>query len=134
MTQAPEGPGLQGHVSPVNILASWCQPCRVEHLLFMELSRGGDVRLYGTNLKDLPNKAKAWLEELREPHARIRADISGRVAIEWRSYDLPETSVISADRTVSHRHVEPLSQQLAYGTITPLVRKLKDGNAARMKA
>lgn len=134
MTQAPEGPGLQGHVSPVTILASWCQPCRVEHLLFMELSRGGEVPLCGTNLKDLPNKAKARLEELRKPHARIRADLPGRGAIKWRACGLPETFLISADRTVSHRHVEPLSQQYNGGTIMPLVRKLKDENAARMKA
>lgn len=45
-----------------------------------------------------------------------------------------ETSVISADRTVSNRHVEPLSQRYTGGMIMLLVRNLKDGNAARMKA
>lgn len=124
---------LQGHVSLVNIFASWCVPCRVEHPLFMELSRGGEVPLYGINFKDPPSQAEAWLEELGDPYARIGADLQGRAAIEWGSYGLPETSVISADGTIAHRHVGPLSQQDIDETIMPLVRKLKDESAARMQ-
>ena len=41
------GPGLadadlrQGHVTVVNVFASWCQPCRGEHEFLVGLAAGG---------------------------------------------------------------------------------------------
>ena len=121
---------LQGHVSLVNIFASWCVPCRLEHPLFMELSRSDEVPLYGINYKDPPDQAEAWLDELGDPYTRIGADLEGRAAIEWGSYGLPETFVISGDGTIAHRHVGPLTQQDIDQTIMPLFRKLQAQDAA----
>ena len=78
---------LQGHVSLVNVFASWCVPCRVEHPLFMELSRSGEVPIYGINHKDPPDQAEAWLAELGDPYTRIGADIDGRASLEWHPQD-----------------------------------------------
>ena len=120
---------LMGHVSLVNVFASWCVPCRAEHPLFMELSATGEVPLYGINYKDQPEQARAWLDELGDPYTRIGADIDGRAGIEWGVYGVPETYVIASDGTIAYRHVGPISQAVLQETLLPIVRDLKNQSA-----
>jgi len=117
---------LQGHVSLVNIFASWCVPCRAEHPLIMDLAETGEFPIYGFNFKDDPDAAMNWLAELGDPYARTGADLDGRVAIEWGSYGVPETFIIDAEGRIAYRHVGPMTQTDIDETILPLARKLRD--------
>jgi len=72
---------LKGKVSLVNVWASWCPPCRVEHPILMTLARDG-VTIYGINFRDKPEDARRFLDQLGNPYARIGADTKGRVAID----------------------------------------------------
>ena len=116
---------LIGHVSLVNVFASWCVPCRAEHPLFMELSATGEVPLYGINYKDPPELARAWLDELGDPYVRFGADIDGRAGIEWGVYGVPETYVITSDGAIAYRHVGPITRAILEETLLPIVRDLK---------
>ncbi|PZX12461.1 cytochrome c biogenesis protein CcmG/thiol:disulfide interchange protein DsbE [Palleronia aestuarii] len=116
---------LAGHVSLVNVFASWCVPCRAEHPLFMALSESGEVPLYGINYKDPPEQARAWLDELGDPYTRIGADRDGRAGIEWGVYGVPETYVIAADGTIAYRHVGPITEATLRETLMPIVRDLQ---------
>lgn len=122
---------LIGHVSLVNVFASWCVPCRAEHPLFMELGETGEVPLYGINYKDPPKQARAWLDELGDPYTRIGADRDGRAGIEWGVYGVPETYVIAADGTIAYRHVGPITRTILQDKILPIVRSLQSSTATQ---
>lgn len=116
---------LKGEVSLVNVFASWCVACRAEHPLFMKLAAQGTVPLHGLNYKDQPDDAAKWLDNLGDPYTRTGADISGRVAIDWGVYGVPETFVIGADGRVAYKHIGPVSEEALTGTILPLVEELR---------
>lgn len=125
---------LQGHVSLVNVFASWCVPCRVEHPILMRLSEQGFVPIYGLNYKDRPEDAQRWLNALGDPYDRTGADLDGRVAIDWGVYGIPETFVIDIDGTIAYKHIGPFTQAIMDDTIVPLIRELQTrGEPARSK-
>ncbi len=116
---------LLGEVSLVNVFASWCTACRIEHPLFMQLAKDRRVPIHGLNYKDQPAHAIAWLAELGDPYTRIGSDLNGRVAIDWGVYGVPETFVISADGTIAYKHIGPISEEVLQRTILPLIAKLR---------
>ena len=114
-----DGPAL------VNVFASWCGPCRIEHPLLERLAEDEGATVYGINYKDRPEAARAFLEELGDPYARIGFDADGRVGIEWGVYGVPETFVVDADGTIVHKHVGPLMPRDLEETILPLLEELR---------
>ncbi|MGI9419208.1 MAG: DsbE family thiol:disulfide interchange protein [Geminicoccaceae bacterium] len=99
---------LAGKVQLVNVFASWCGPCRVEHPVLMKLARDG-VPVQALNYKDNPEDAARFLNELGDPYERIGVDRNGRTGIEWGVYGVPETFVIDAEGKIRHKHVGPIS-------------------------
>lgn len=118
-----------GDVSLVNVFASWCLPCRAEHPLIVELADREGVTVHGINYKDKPEDATAWLAELGNPYSRVGAD-SGRAAIEWGVYGVPETFVIDGKGHIRYHHRGPLFPAIVESDIVPLIDRLR-AEAAR---
>ena len=116
---------LRGQVSLVNVFASWCVACREEHPVLMGLRDKGIVPIHGLNYKDKPDDAQAWLDQLGDPYARTGADISGRVAIDWGVYGVPETFVIDRDGRIVHKHIGAITPEALRDTIMPIINKLQ---------
>jgi cytochrome c biogenesis protein CcmG, thiol:disulfide interchange protein DsbE len=116
---------LEGQVSLVNVWASWCPPCRVEHPVLMHMAAAG-IPIYGINYRDRPEDAEAFLQELGNPYRAIGADRTGRVAIDWGVYGYPETFVIDAEGRVRYRHVGPIMPHDLENRIMPLLRSLNE--------
>jgi cytochrome c biogenesis protein CcmG/thiol:disulfide interchange protein DsbE len=116
---------LKGHgVTLVNVFASWCVPCRAEHPLLMQLAKQG-VRIVGINYKDKPEDVTAWLGELGNPFSKIGRDDTGRTAIDWGVYGVPESFIVDNGGRIRHKHVGPLMDYDIETTILPMIRKLQ---------
>ncbi|AMY69541.1 DsbE family thiol:disulfide interchange protein [Frigidibacter mobilis] len=115
-----------GQVKLVNYWASWCAPCRVEHPNLAALAAEG-VAIYGINYKDEPAKALAFLDELGNPYAALGADATGRMALDWGVYGVPETYVIDGEGTIILRFAGPVTQRVIEEQIRPALEKARAG-------
>lgn len=113
---AVEGPTL------VNVFASWCTPCEVEHPELMRLSRSG-VRVVGLAYKDEPAKTTAFLERLGNPFATVLVDRDGRAGIDLGITGVPETYLVGADGVIVAKHTGPLTPEHS-GTLLARARSL----------
>ena len=116
----------QGKVKLVNYWASWCAPCRIEHPVLMQIAATG-IPVYGVNYKDDPTKALAFLAELGNPYSALGADTSGRNALEWGVYGVPETFVIDGEGTVVLRFAGPVTAEIFEKRIRPAIEMAGTG-------
>ncbi len=114
---------LIGHVTLVNVWASWCYACRQEHDVVKHLSRNG-VRIIGLNYKDEPDDAKNWLAKLGNPYQGVAVDYDGRIAIDWGVYGAPETFLIDQQGIIRHKVIGPLSDEEKYNALMAVMNTL----------
>ena len=96
----------------VNFFATWCKPCRDEHTYIKRLSNKKEIKVIGINYKDNPKKAIRWLKELGNPYTDVAVDKSGRVAIDWGVYGIPETFIVNSKGIIKYRHVGPVTKKI----------------------
>ncbi len=109
-------------VKLVNVWASWCGPCRVEHPALMQLQAMG-VTVHGLNQRDEPANARRFLEELGDPYVGIGVDRTGRAGVEWGVYGVPETFVIDGQGRIVYKHVGPIVNDDLERRILPAIRQ-----------
>jgi len=107
----------------VNFWASWCVPCLVEHPQLMQLSEQGVV-VHGINYKDKPEDARAFLARHGDPFRRIGADRTGRVAIDFGVYGVPETFLVDSTGRIRWRHVGPITPEVMEAELKPRLAAL----------
>lgn len=115
---------LRGKVWILNVWASWCVACRIEHPLLVEFSKAGMVPIYGLNYKDKRDDAIRWLVNFGNPYTRSLSDIDGLVGIDFGVYGVPETFVIDKQGVIRMKHIGPVTPEVLRDDIIPLVRKL----------
>jgi cytochrome c biogenesis protein CcmG, thiol:disulfide interchange protein DsbE len=118
----------QGHVSVVNIFASWCVPCHEEHAILLNLAAdkalaAEGVRLIGVAQKDDPENVRRFLGAKGDPYARIGVDRDGRAGIDWGVYGVPETFIVKGDGTIAFKLVGPISAATLASVVRPEIEK-----------
>lgn len=116
---------MLGQVWVINVWASWCTPCRVEHPLFNQLAKQNIVPIIGLNYKDEPTNARRWLGELGDPYKLTVVDGDGRVGLDFGVYGVPETFIIDKQGVIRHKHIGPVTPEAMQKKIIPLVRELQ---------
>ena len=96
----------------VNFFATWCKPCRDEHVYIKRFSNKKGIRVIGVNYKDNSKKTIKWLKNLGNPYSDVLLDKNGRVAIDWGVYGIPETFIVNSKGIIKYRHVGPLTNEI----------------------
>jgi len=118
----------QGHVTVVNVFASWCQPCRAEHEFLLALVadptlKAKGVTLIGVAQKDPPENVRRFLGALGDPYAKIGLDADGRAGIDWGVYGVPETFVVSGDGKIVFKQIGPIDAVALADVVKPAILK-----------
>lgn len=119
---------LTGHVTVVNVFASWCIPCRAEAPALAQLATDKSIALYGFVYKDKPEAARGFLSEIGNPFARIGLDADGSTAIDWGVYGVPETYVVGRDGSIVYKLVGPITAENLAGALEPEIAKVLKKN------
>jgi cytochrome c biogenesis protein CcmG/thiol:disulfide interchange protein DsbE len=128
------GPGVsgadlrQGHVTLVNIFASWCQPCHAEHEFLMALADDAELKAKGVEIvgvaqKDSPENIRRFLGAAGDPYAKVGLDSDGRAGIDWGVYGVPETFILRGDGTISYKVVGPIDADGIKNVVKPEIAK-----------
>jgi cytochrome c biogenesis protein CcmG, thiol:disulfide interchange protein DsbE len=115
---------MKGKVWLLNVWASWCVACRVEHPLLVEMSRKKVVPIVGLNYKDKRDEGLQWLRRHGDPYSLSAYDVEGKVGIDYGVYGVPETFVIDKQGVIRYKQIGPITPEALEKKIMPLVRKL----------
>jgi cytochrome c biogenesis protein CcmG/thiol:disulfide interchange protein DsbE len=113
-----------GHVSLLNVWASWCAACIDEQVFLLKLAQDG-VLIYGLNYKDTRDEATQWLAEWGNPYQLIGEDIDGKVGIDLGVYGAPETFLLDKKGIIRYRHVGVLNKRVWQEEFMPLIHQLE---------
>lgn len=116
---------MKGQVWLLNVWASWCVSCRVEHPLLVELAKANIVPVIGLNYKDKRDLGLDWLKQNGDPYTLSVVDADGRVGIDFGVYGVPETFVIDKNGVIRYKQIGPITAEALEQKILPLVRALQ---------
>jgi cytochrome c biogenesis protein CcmG/thiol:disulfide interchange protein DsbE len=103
---------LRGRVVVVNFWASWCQPACYDEAPVLErnwrLYRERGVTVVGVDIQDTAEAGLKFVQDfgLSFPNGR---DVTGKVAIDYGVYGVPETFFIDRQGRIRAKHVGALS-------------------------
>ena len=102
---------LKSQVTLVNVWATWCFACRIEHPMLNQLADMG-VAIVGLNYKDQNDKAQTWLEQRGNPYLFNIVDTDGSLGFDLGVTGAPETYLVDAQGVIRHRRVGVVDQRV----------------------
>lgn len=123
---------LRDQVLVINVWASWCVPCRVEHpalTMASEVYEDRGVHFIGILYQDRPAAAIAFLDELgRGTNYSYVVDPDSRATIELGVFGVPETFFVDADGIVVGR----IQGELSAPTLVQAIEDVLAGREPRL--
>ena len=89
----------------LNVWASWCITCLVEHPFLMNLKEK-DIKIIGLNYKDERFNAQNWLNKYGDPYSEVLYDPKGSLALDLGVTGAPETFLIHNGKIIAHYYGE----------------------------
>jgi cytochrome c biogenesis protein CcmG, thiol:disulfide interchange protein DsbE len=115
---------FKGQPMLLNVFASWCVSCRLEHSLLLQLKSQG-VTIQGLDWKDEAADGARYLADNGDPYIKAGNDRSGRTGIDLGVAGVPETFVVDGKGRVRYKIVGPIETSDWDNTIKPLLQRLR---------
>jgi cytochrome c biogenesis protein CcmG/thiol:disulfide interchange protein DsbE len=115
---------FRGQPMLLNMFASWCVSCRVEHPLLLDLHSRG-VPVVGIDWEDQAVAGAKYLKDNGDPYARVGLDGDGRTGIDLGITGVPETFVVDKHGRVRYKQIGPIETADWENTIKPLMDRLR---------
>ena len=107
----------------LNVWASWCITCQVEHPYLTKLSE--QMPVVGLNYKDTETAAKNWLQKLGDPYAIQIFDPSGRLGLDLGVAGAPETFLVDANGVIRLRIQGEVNDRVFAQKIQPMLETIQ---------
>ncbi|MBR9728712.1 DsbE family thiol:disulfide interchange protein [Shewanella intestini] len=117
---------LTGHVSVLNVWATWCPACKYEHPYMMTLARQNIMPIYGINYRDDRDAAIRELKREGNPYTKNIYDVDGRLGLDLGVYGAPETFIVDHNGIIRFRYAGPVDHQIWSEILYPKVKQLQD--------
>lgn len=117
---------IKGQPVLVNVWATWCSSCRVEHPYLNKLKAQG-IRIVGLNYKDDRNDAQAWLAEYADPYVLNIFDENGKLGLDLGVYGAPETFLVDAQGVVRYKHVGVINDKVWRSQLAARYQAMENG-------
>lgn len=112
----------------LNVWATWCRSCILEHEFWMKLPlpQSSDLLFVGLNYHDTLEEAQSWLKAAGNPYHLTIFDKAGRLGMDYGVYGTPETFILDKKAVIRYRHAGPITPLLWKKDLLPIIQVLRD--------
>ena len=111
----------EGEYKLINVWATWCVNCKLEHGFLMSLQNKG-IKIFGLNYKDDKEKALRWLNQFGNPYWKTIYDPRGNFGLEIGVSGAPETYLIDKRNKIIQKHIGILDDKVWVNKFTNLMK------------
>jgi cytochrome c biogenesis protein CcmG/thiol:disulfide interchange protein DsbE len=105
----------------INVWASWCITCRVEHNFLTKLD-SKNIPIIGLNYKDEKKDAINWINRFGDPYKFIIYDYKGELALDLGVTGAPETFLLNDGKIIAHYRGE-VNEMIWDEVFKPIIKK-----------
>lgn len=114
---------MVGHVSLLNVWASWCSYCREEHGMLMRIKNQYHIPIYGIAYRDNPSNARAFLAEEGNPYVAVGVDWDGNSTDALDVTGTPVTFLIDKHGVIRYRHTGSIDSSSWNNDFLPRIKE-----------
>lgn len=107
----------------LNIWASWCVTCRVEHPFLLQMSKQG-IPIVGINYKDELTDALAYLNQHQDPYTLNIQDKNGNFGIDLGLTGVPESFIVDATGNIRQHILGEINEERFNQQVLPCLTAL----------
>ncbi|WP_019617047.1 DsbE family thiol:disulfide interchange protein [Psychromonas ossibalaenae] len=107
----------------LNVWASWCAVCKIEHPFLLKLAEQG-VNIVGLNYRDNQQTAVSLLAKTGNPYQKVIFDPAGKLALDLGVIGTPESYLINKQGMIIGRFNGALTPEIWTAVFQPVTAKL----------